>query len=123
MEHEKHETKNKNNWINKQPKIKASLVWKRGCWESLLERNNQTLTEEKAKKERQKKPLQNIFSKKGLMDKKHRKKMEFERDDKRKTRKNAEQEEEKDFKERAFGGTKEEKHLKLQEDSLLGAFC
>ena len=46
----------------------------------------------------------------------------FEREDKKKTKEKTEWEEEKDFKDRPFGGTKEEKPLKLQEDSLFWAF-
>ena len=54
---------------------------------SSFQRKKQTLRKEKTKKERLKKPTQRIFSKKGLMDKKQRKDWNFEREDKRKTRK------------------------------------
>ena len=47
----------------------------------------------------------NVFQK-GFMDKKQRKKWNFEKEDKRKTRTKTEQEEEKDFKHRPFGKTK-----------------
>ena len=53
-----------------------------------------------------------MFSKNGLMDKIEEKKWNFAKKNKGKEEKEAEQEENKGFKERAFGGTKEEKPLK-----------
>ena len=72
----KHETKTTEE-INKQPKMKATWVSKMGCQESLFERNKQTLRKEKARERKIKKPKILMFSKKGLMDKKQRKQMDF----------------------------------------------
>ena len=44
---------------------------KRGCQESLFERNKQTLRKEKARKRKRKKPKTLMFSKKLLMDNKN----------------------------------------------------
>ena len=62
------------------------------------------------------KPPQRIFSKKGLMDKKR--KWNFEREDKRKTRKDNRKEENKHFKTGLLWEQNRQKTLKLQENNL-----
>ena len=73
-------------------------------------------------KERQKKPKKkknnNNILQKGVGGKSQRQNMEFEREDKRKTRKHNRIRRKKDFKDKPFGGTK--KTRKLQENCLFG---
>ena len=55
--------------------MKATWVSKRGCLESLFQRNKQTLG--KGKNSKTKEPPPKMFSNKGLMDKKQKKQVEF----------------------------------------------
>ena len=96
--------------------MKATWVSKMGCWESLLERNKQTLRKEKARKRKIKKTKILMFSKQGLMDKKQRKNRVLKGKTKGKPEKKIKQE---DFFDRPFGDTKKNT-LKLQENNLLG---
>ena len=84
---------------------------KNGMLRKSVERNNQTLTKEKANKRK----TENNDFQKGVDGQKQRNDGIL-KGKKKENKENAEQEEEKDFKESAFGGAKEETPLKLQEN-------
>ena len=89
-ERQKHKAwnRNKNRRKMKQPKIKATWVSKRRCWEKLFQRNKQTLTKETAtKKNWRNKKKKRYFPKRGWWTKTKEKMWNLEREDKRKTRK------------------------------------
>ena len=113
----KHETKNKNNRRKQQTtKMKAPWVSKMGCWESLFERNKQTLRKEKARKRKIKKPNILMFSKKRVDGQKAKKTNGvLKGKTKGKPEKKTEKEEIRIKKQAFFGTQKRKKTLKMQE--------
>ena len=116
-------TKPKTTTEKEPAKMKATWVLKRGCWESLFQRNKQTLGKGKARKRNIKETQNNnVFEKKGLMDKKQRKNGSLKGKTKGEPKKKTEQEEKKDFKDRPFGGTKLKNLSNCRKIAFLGLF-
>ena len=104
----------------KNAKNKSNLGFKKGMLGSLFQREKQTLRKEKARKRKRKKPKILMFSKKGLMAKKQRDKMEFRKGRQKQKKQNRKK---RNTLRQAFCGNKiDKKPLKLQENSLFGPF-
>ena len=115
-------TKTKTAEEKKMPKTKTTWVSKGGA-RTFVSRKEANIKKGKDKKERQKKPPQRVFSKKGLMNKKQRKNWNFEREDKRKTRKDNRKGRKKHFKTGLLGEQNRQKNSRIaRKEPFLGLF-